>query len=124
MTPGPLVINTASFVGLRINGLTGAIAASLGSILFGVIFSILLYNFFKRHHENKMISHSLKGLKSTSIGLIASASMTILTLSIVKENTLNWISILIFIFSYLLTFKLKNPLIIIVISGLLGYFLY
>lgn len=37
MTPGPLVVNTASFVGMRLAGVFGAIAATTGSILSGIV---------------------------------------------------------------------------------------
>nr|WP_228370448.1 chromate transporter [Gottschalkia acidurici] len=47
MTPGPLAVNTASFVGTRIAGISGAIVATLGCIISGFIISIFLYNFLK-----------------------------------------------------------------------------
>ena len=51
MTPGPLVVNTATFVGIRIAGIAGGIAATLGRIFSGFILSISLYNFFKKYNN-------------------------------------------------------------------------
>src|SRR5699024_12841555 len=56
MTPGPLVVNTASFVGIRIAGFLGAVAATVGSILSGFIISIFLYNFFKDRKSTRLNS--------------------------------------------------------------------
>ena len=45
MTPGPLAVNTSTFVGIRIAGIPGAITATFGCVISGFIISILLYNF-------------------------------------------------------------------------------
>ena len=47
MTPGPLAVNTSTFVGLQIGGFWGAVAATLGCVLCGVVISLFLYNFFR-----------------------------------------------------------------------------
>ena len=49
MTPGPLAVNTSTFVGIRIAGVPGAVVATIGCILPGVTLSLLLYAFFQRH---------------------------------------------------------------------------
>lgn len=46
MTPGPLAVNTSTFVGLQIGGFAGALAATAGCVLCGVIISLVLYCFF------------------------------------------------------------------------------
>ncbi|WP_161806849.1 chromate transporter, partial [Clostridioides difficile] len=43
-TPGPLAVNTSTFVGLQIGGFWGAVAATLGCVLCGVVISLFLYN--------------------------------------------------------------------------------
>src|SRR5699024_1190039 len=80
---------TASFVGIRIAGFFGAVAATVGSILSGFIISIFLYNFFKKHQNIESISNVLKALRSRSVGLIASAASTILLLAFFGDTTLN-----------------------------------
>src|SRR5690625_811995 len=56
MTPGPLVVNTASFVGIRIAGVFGAIAATVGSIIAGTVITILLYNLFQKYKNIDSVS--------------------------------------------------------------------
>lgn len=132
MTPGPLVVNTATFVGIRIAGIPGAIVATLGSILSGFIISILLYNFFKKHKEKNSISNILRGLRSSSVGLIASAAATIVLIAFlgtpsvdVKDVSINFIAIIVFIFSlFLLRMYKINPIVIMMITGIIGLFFY
>ncbi|WFA08011.1 chromate transporter [Tissierella sp. Yu-01] len=132
MTPGPLVVNTASFVGIRIANIPGAIVATVGSILFGFIISILLYNFFKKHKDIDSISNILKGLRSSSVGLIASAASTIILIAFlgtssfdVKDISINSTAIVLFIISLFLLRKYKlNPILIIILTGAVGLFFY
>lgn len=126
MTPGPLVVNTASFVGIRIAGIPGAIVATLGSILSGFIISIILYNFFKKHRGIDSISNILKGLRSSSVGLIASAAATIIMIAFgFNAIDINIPAIIIFFLSLLLLRKYKlNPIHIIVLTGFIGLILY
>lgn len=132
MTPGPLVVNTASFVGIRIANIPGAIVATLGSILSGFIISILLYNFFKKHEDIDSISNILKGLRASSVGLIASAASTIILIAFlgtssfdIKGISINITAIIVFIICLFLLRKYKiNPILIMVLSGVVGLFFY
>lgn len=132
MTPGPLVVNTASFVGILIAGLPGAIVATLGSILSGFIISIFLYNFFKKYKNIDSISNILKGLRSSSVGLIASAAATIILITFlgtssfdIKVFNLNIIAIIIFLISLFLLRRYKlNPILVMILTGLAGLFFY
>lgn len=132
MTPGPLVVNTASFVGIRIAGFWGAVAATVGSILSGFFLSIFLYNFFKKHKNIESISNVLRALRSSSVGLIASAASTILLLAFFGTSTLqiqnasiNIMAVVVFISALFLLRKYKlNPILIMVLSGIVGLFLY
>ena len=132
MTPGPLVVNTASFVGIRIASIPGAIVTTLGSILSGFIISILLYNFFKKHKDIDSIANILRGLRSSSVGLIASAASTIILIAFlgtaslnVQSMHLNIMAIIVFIMSLFLLRKYKlNPMLIMILTGLVGLIFY
>lgn len=47
MTPGPLAVNTSTFVGMQVAGIEGAISATVGCIISGIIISMFLYGFLK-----------------------------------------------------------------------------
>jgi len=128
MTPGPLAINTSTFVGIQINGIFGALVATLGCIISGFFISLFLYNFFQNHTKSKNISNILKGLRSASIGLIASSAGTILMLSFLGTSTWNLVemslqikSIIIFVVCLFLLRKTKiNPMDVMILSGIAG----
>lgn len=81
MTPGPLAVNTSTFVGLQIAGVPGAVAATVGCVLCGVALSLVLYAFFRRYRRSVYVFEVLGGLKAASLGLIMSAAGTILLLA-------------------------------------------
>lgn len=132
MTPGPLAVNTSTFVGLQIGGIIGALAATIGCILCGIIISLTLYNFFQTHQESAYVLEVLNGLKSASLGLIISAALTIILLALYGSSkseidflSLNWIALLIFLTMLFILRKWKpSPIAIILISGIAGFVFY
>lgn len=81
MTPGPLAVNTSTFVGIQIAGIPGAIAATCSCVISGVLVSLLLYAFFRKYKSSQYIFRVLNGLKASSLGLIMAAGLTILLLT-------------------------------------------
>ena len=132
MTPGPLSINASTFVGIRLGGTLGAIVATFACVITGIIISIALFKFFKKNSDISEISNILKGLRSTSIGLIIAASGTIILISFTGQSsiifdlkTINLMAAAIFAVSMFLLRKFKiSTLNIILLSGLIGLFLY
>ncbi|KNF08506.1 chromate transport protein ChrA [Gottschalkia purinilytica] len=132
MTPGPLAVNTSTFVGIRIAGILGAMLATLGCILSGFILSILLYKFFNKYKDTDSIFNILKGLRSSSVGLIASSASTILLIAFfgsssinVSGANLNITAIAIFIVSLFILRKFKmNPIFVMVLTGIAGMIFY
>ena len=82
MTPGPLAVNTSTFAGLQIGGIAGALAATVGCVLCGVVISLGLYRFFQACQTSAFVLDVLNGLKSASLGLILSAAFTIIGLAL------------------------------------------
>lgn len=130
MTPGPLVVNTASFVGVRLAGVWGATLATIGSVLAGFGISILLYHFFNKYQDIHSISFVLRGLRASSLGLIASAAGTIILIAFfggtgIDLPNLNLMAIGVFVVALLALRKWKpNPIWIILLSGVAGIFIY
>lgn len=131
MTPGPLAVNLSTFVGLKTGGLSGAVAATAGCVLCGVLLSLLLYAFFQKHHSSVYISGLLNGLKSASLGLILSAAATILLLAFFGTDTLkagaalNGTALVLFAAILFVLRKWKlNPVVLLAASGIAGFLLY
>lgn len=131
MTPGPLAVNTSTFVGLQVGGIFGAMAATLGCVLSGVVISLTLYRLFQRYQKSAYVFEILNGLKAASLGLIISAAATILLLAFFNTSTpnlhsaLDWFSLGIFVAALFALRKWKtNPILTMVISGAVGLFFY
>lgn len=131
MTPGPLAVNTSTFVGLQIVGVTGAIAATIGCVLCGVLFSLILYRLFRQHQGSIYVFEVLGGLKAASLGLIISAAATILMLAFWGTSTPvflsmpDWVMVVMFVLSLLVLRKRRiNPIILMIGTGVAGIFIY
>ncbi len=132
MTPGPLAVNTSTFVGLQIGGVTGAVAATAGCILCGVMISLTLYKFFQTHQKSAYVLEVLNGLKSASLGLIISAAVTILLLALYGSGRaeadylpLNRTALFLFLALLFLLRKWKiNPVVVMLASGIAGLVFY
>ncbi|MGN7429444.1 chromate transporter [Cytobacillus praedii] len=127
MTPGPLAVNTSTFVGLQIAGIPGAIIATFGCVISGVGISILLYRFFEKFNKSVYVLEALNGLRSASLGLIISASATILLLTFLGTSAISvatnvdWIAVAVFTGSLFVLRKWKmNPILLMVLTGILG----
>lgn len=77
MTPGPIGINAATFVGVRAAGLPGAIVASLGFVLPSLVIVSLLGWLYFRYRKVQMMQSVLGGLRPVVVALIASAALGI-----------------------------------------------
>lgn len=132
MTPGPLAVNSSTFVGLQIAGLPGAFIATVSTVISGCMIAILLYHFFKKNQDSTRMKHLFNGLEAVAIGLIASASLSILSIAFfgnmdfdIDFPIINWFAFPIFI---VLLFALRkwriNPIWILIATGFLGFFLY
>lgn len=127
MTPGPIAVNTSTFVGLQIAGFLGAIFATVGCVAAGVCISVILHRFFQRHQNSIYVSEVLRGLKASSTGLIASAAVTILMLTFMgdAQKQMDWASVVLFLCSLFILRKFKmNPILLMLLTGAAGFVIY
>ncbi len=73
MTPGPVGVNAATYVGYMSEGIIGSIVATLGVAIPAFILVITVSIFLKKKGESKFIQGTLEGIRPVAIGLIASA---------------------------------------------------
>jgi chromate transporter len=130
MTPGPIAINSATFVGTRIAGMPGAIIATVGFVTPScIIMGILAYIFFK-YKNISVIQGILAGLRPAVVAMIASAGLSILFLCLWGEKgfnkgPLNYYGGILFIASLFILQKWKaKPMIVMAACGLIGAFIY
>ncbi len=122
MTPGPIAVNSATFVGIRIGGVAGALAATLGCILPSCILVMGLAWLYLRYRKLSMLQSVLETLRPAVVAMIAAAGVSIMITAFwngpVGMDTVKMDSILIFIAAlYLLKKKDMNPILVMVLSG-------
>jgi chromate transporter len=72
ITPGPILINSATFVGMKVAGMPGAIAATLGCILIPCIVSVSLLFLFRKYKNTVLVQSIVLTLKCMALALIVS----------------------------------------------------
>ena len=85
-TPGPIAINAATFVGIRIAGPMGAVVATLGCVFPSCLVVSLLAWVYFRYRQLTAIHGALYGLRPAVVALIASAGLTLLLTALWGEN--------------------------------------
>ncbi|MGX7393630.1 chromate transporter [Carnobacterium mobile] len=128
MTPGPIAINTATFVGTKIAGLPGALVATLGCVTPSAVIVLALATLYYKYKGLSMVQGIIKGLRPAVVALIASAGLSILLTAFFNKEAfpvdiadLSWVSAGIFILSLFILRKFKlNPIYVMVFAGALG----
>ena len=78
MTPGPIAVNSATFVGMKVAGVPGALAATLGCILPSCIIVTLIAKLYLKYRNMAMLQGILASLRPAVVALIGSAGIAIL----------------------------------------------
>lgn len=120
MTPGPISINTATFVGYKVMGFWGSFFATLGVVSFSFILVSIATHFILKFKDSKLLKSALKGMRPALIGLIFSAF-----LSLAGHSYLDLKSIIIGAIILLVSLKTKiHPIMTIVLAGGMGTLFY
>ncbi len=86
MTPGPISINSATFVGTRLAGPFGAILCTLGVIIPSFIICLALAYFYYKYRNFSGVQTVLSALRPAVVALIASAGLSILLLGLFQAD--------------------------------------
>lgn len=132
MTPGPISINSATFVGMRVAGIPGVIICSVGCIIPSFCICLILAHFYYKYRSVKGVQVVLSAMRPAVVALIASAGASILMLALfqseiqdlVVEN-FRIVEFVIFAVALFLLRKFKmNAITIILGSGVVGTIVY
>ncbi len=132
MTPGPIAINSATFVGTRVAGICGALVSTLGFIVPAFIIVMTLAFIYYKYKTLSIITGIMAGLRPAVVALIASAGTTILMLALWGEklSKKNFLkadiqSLCIIAAGFIVLKKFKpNPIYIIIGSGFVSVIVY
>ena len=132
MTPGPIAINSATFVGIQIAGIPGALVATLGCVFPSCIIVMTLAYVYYRFRGLSMVQGVLGGLRPAVIAMIASAGISLLLMALYGQKTwpadlsaINFISLAIVAVGFFILRKWKtNPIYVMAGAGVAGVILY
>lgn len=122
MTPGPIGINSATYVGYVASGnIWGAVVATVAISLPSFFIMIAITRFFFVMQRNKYFQYALNGLRPIVVGMIAAAALLLMN----AENFIDYKSYILFGAAFIATFFLKvHPILVIVIAGVVGLMVY
>ena len=122
MTPGPIGINSATYIGYTVTGnIWGSALATFAVCLPSFLIILTIAFLYRQYKRNRWADAAMKGIKPVVIGLIASAAIFLVT----PDNFVDWKSWLIFAGAFAISYWGKqSPVRVILGAGLLGLLLY
>lgn len=122
VTPGPIGINSATYIGYTVTGnIYGAILATFAVCLPSFLLVLLISYFFAKFKNNLYVKAAMSGLLPMSVALIAAAALLLMN----QENFIDYKSLIIFAAAFVLTWKYKiHPILMICLAGTAGLLLY
>lgn len=121
MTPGPVALNAATYVGFSVQGLLGAAVATLSACLppFLIMYGVCM--FFGLMKGNARMAGAMRLLRPAVVGLVLAAALFLMN----RESFVDWKSGVVFAVAFVLTAFLKvHPIPLLAASGLFGWLAY
>lgn len=133
-TPGPIGINTATFVGYKGGGILGSLIATLGIVTPSIIIIVLIAHYYMKFSEQPIVRASLNGIRPAVVGLIGAAGFEVAKIALLNVDQFlqsnqilelfNYKSIALFAVMLYLIYKYKkHPILYIIASGVIGIIL-
>ena len=127
MTPGPIGINSATYIGYALTGsIFGSVLAT--ATVVAPPFVLILYtgHFIRRHKDSPIIKSIFKGLRPVVVGLIASAALLLMnTENFGSDNNMLLKTVPICIGSFLIVYFTKiHPIFVIILSAIVGLLIF
>ena len=138
MTPGPIGINSATYVGYTAVfnsgapewlAVIGSVVASLAVMLPSIVLMLVVSRFFMRHSKSRNVEAVFKALRPTVVGLIASAALLLMTeenFGSPTETPLQFgVSVALFVAAFVaMKFFKVSPILILILAGIFGGVFY
>lgn len=122
MTPGPIGINSATYIGYAVTGnVLGSLVATIAVCLPSFVIVLLIARAYAKFRESQYVKGAFSAIRPVVVGLIASATLVLMN----KENFIDCKSVIIFVAVFVLAKFFKfHPILLIVLAGISGLFLY
>lgn len=133
-TPGPIMVNTATYIGSTQGGVLGAAAATLGVILPSFVIIVIISHFLQKFLANRFAKAAMSGVKPCIAGIILATGGYMVFTNIIGSIAapapdIGSVIILALLAALMIVFKLVlkkdiSPILLIVISAVLGIIIY
>jgi chromate transporter len=123
MTPGPFAINASTFAGMRLHGLQGAAAATLGVVTPSIVLTVIVAKFFLAYSKREGVRDTMATIRPVVTGLILSAALLIAWEALLNGGTeadVPAIVVAAAALGLLLTVKKLSPILLITVCGVFG----
>lgn len=135
ITPGPIAINSATYVGYSVGmqagdiwcGILGSVIATFAVCLPSLTLMILVARFFMRLKNNRLVEGAMTGMRPAVIGMIAAAALLLIFPHSDAPGDQNFIdgwSWALFGSTFLASWRKVNPILLIVCSAAAGILIY
>lgn len=115
--PGVFAVNMAVFIGYRLRGKRGALAASLGCVLPSVAIILIIALFFRSFRHIEVVNNIFMGIRPVVVALIA-----VPVFNVAKSARLGWSTVWIPVVAAFLIVALGvSPIYVIIVAGVAGY---
>ena len=102
MTPGPIAINSATFVGMRVAGIAGVGVATLGNVLPSVIIMVILARLYEKYAKQTLLKRILEGVRPVVVAAIFTAGLGLLQLALGSFTAPDLFALVVFVLSCLI----------------------
>lgn len=133
VTPGPIAVNAATYVGLNYAGVLGAVTATLGVCLPSFLLMLIVMKFIDKFKESKGLEGAFLGIRPVTVGLIGAAAIFVAETVLVNgdlfsiklfqepDTYINVVPCLIFLVTLVLAGKFKiGPIKITILMAIIG----
>lgn len=126
-TPGPIGVNMATYCGMTVAGVPGALVATLGLVLPSILIILLVASLLTRFRENRFVESVLRVLRPVSVGMVAAAVWSVIKAGLfVGEWTISWIALAVFgvVLVLALKFQKLHPIVLMILGAAAGIVLH
>ncbi len=121
VTPGPIAINSATYVGYAVTGTVwGAALATTAVCIPSLTLMLAATKFYMKLHANRYVAGAMEGMKPMMIGMILAAALLLLT----PDTFIDWKSWAILAAAFIASVRKVNPILLIVLAAVAGLLLY
>jgi len=121
MTPGPVAVNSATFIGYKLAGFWGGLLATIGVVLPAFLAILLMATLFYTYRTHPLVESVFRGIRPAVFGLIAAALFSLAKGGMIVDWKAGVIAMLVF---FALLYLKIHPIWLILLSAMLGLWIY